>query len=276
MFANNSLSSVLDTGKSTETLFTQCVATSSHKRTNVDIIYLQTKGGQVQRNRCQSLCIRGIMVRSKNSVLSCLCLTMSSADGAMKASVCITEALLDPTTSHSEEPFDAPCLRLFEAKSYFDYLHAPGNEYLSARFQAAMGNFAASENSTVVPGGFPWETLPKEAKVVDVGGGLGSACEEIMKENPFLKFTVQDLPNVVEEAIAVSTLTSTLKSERIYSQVTRSTGIITTPRRSQTARSRFKHTTSSPLNPSRTQISSCSGISCMTGRTQRRSRFSND
>ena len=30
----------------------------------------------------------------------------------------------------------------------------------------------------------------KGTKVVDVGGGLGSACEEIMKKNPFLRFTV--------------------------------------------------------------------------------------
>ena len=214
--------------------------------------------------------------RIQYPLLGSLCLTVPSADDAMKASVCVTEALIDPATSHSEESSNAPCLRLFKTKSYFDYLYAPGNEYLSARFQAAMGNFAASENSTVVPGGFPWEALPKGTKVVDVGGGLGSACEEIMKENPFLKFTVQDLPNVVEEAIVVSTLTSTLISERMYSQVTRSTGITTTPRRSQTARSRFKHTTSSPLNPSRTRTCSCSGISYMTGRTQGRSRFSND
>lgn len=145
-------------------------------------------------------------------------LTRFSADDALKASACINETLRDPATSHSEEPSDAPCLRLFKTKSYFEYLHAPGNEYQNARFQAAMGNFAASESSTVVPGGFPWETLPKGTKIVDVGGGVGSACHEIMKKNPFLTFTVQDLPNVADEAIEVKLPKSTLILERIYSQ----------------------------------------------------------
>ena len=141
-------------------------------------------------------------------------ITLSAGD-ALKASTFIVDALLDPATSHSEEPSDAPCLRLFKTKCYFDYLHAPGNEYLNARFQAAMGNLAASENSTVVPGGFPWESLPRGTKIVDVGGGVGSACQEIMKKNPSLKFTVQDLPSVAEEAIAVSILTPALILEHL-------------------------------------------------------------
>jgi hypothetical protein len=137
------------------------------------------------------------------SIIGCPGLTKPSADDAMKASAFIIDSLLDPATSHSEEPSDAPCLRLFKAKSYFDYLYAPGNEYLKNKFQAVMGTLGTSENSTVLPGGFPWETLPKGTKVVDMGGGVGSACREIMNNNPLLKFTVQDLPSVTEEAIAV-------------------------------------------------------------------------
>ena len=137
-------------------------------------------------------------------------LTIPSGNDALKASAFLTEGLLDPATSHSEEPSDAPCLRLFKTKSYFEYLHAPRNEYLNARFQAAMGNLASSESSTVVSGGFPWETLPKGTKIVDVGGGLGSATQEIVKKNPSLKFIIQDLPNVADEAIEVSVTTPTL------------------------------------------------------------------
>ena len=92
---------------------------------------------------------------------------------------------------------------MFKTKSYFDYLYAPGNEYLGVRFQAAM-SVVSSDSETVVSGGFPWETLPKGTKVVDVGGGVGSACREIMKKNPLLKFTVQDLPTVAEQATEVS------------------------------------------------------------------------
>ena len=123
----------------------------------------------------------------------------------MKSAAFITDALLDPITSHSEETSDSPCLRLFKTKSYFDYIYAPGNEYLGVRFQASMGHLASSESSTVVSGGFPWETLSEGTRIVDVGGGIGTACHEIMKKNPLLKFTVQDLPNVCDQAIAVRT-----------------------------------------------------------------------
>lgn len=131
-----------------------------------------------------------------------------SSDDALKASACIRDAMLDPATSHSEEPSEAPCVRFFKSKSYFDYIYTPGNEYLGVRFQAAM-RAASSVSETVVPGGFPWETLPKGTKIVDVGGGVGSACHEIMKKNPLLKFTVQDLPTVTEQATAVSTYPNT-------------------------------------------------------------------
>lgn len=139
----------------------------------------------------------------------------------MKASAFISDALLDPATGHSEEPSDAPCLRLFKTKNYFEYIHSPGNEYLNARFQAAMSSVAISERSTILPGGFPWESLARGTKIVDVGGGIGGACQEIMKENPFLKFTVQDLPNVANEAIEVSGLTpASILLERAHKELT--------------------------------------------------------
>ena len=97
-------------------------------------------------------------------------------------------------------------MRVFKAKSYFEYLYAPGNEYQRTRFHVSMGNLASSELSTALPRGFPWETLPKGTKIVDVGGGIGSACHEIIKKNPLLEFTIQDLPHVIGQATEVSTL----------------------------------------------------------------------
>jgi len=154
-------------------------------------------------------------VRSAGLVLGYLQLTRRSTDDTMKGSTSLTDALLDPTTSHSEEPSDSPCLRILKTKSYFDYLYAPGNEYQSVRFQVTMDHGASSDNSTVISGGFPWESLPEGTKIVDVGGGVGSACQEIMKKNPLLKFTVQDLPSVIEQANAVSSSTSMSPFERI-------------------------------------------------------------
>ena len=103
----------------------------------------------------------------------------SSTDDAMKTSAFIADGLLDLAISLSEEPSDVPSLRLFRTRSYFDYIYAPGNEYLEAGFEDA-----SAESETVVPGGFPWETLPKGTKIVNVGGGVGNACREITRKNP--------------------------------------------------------------------------------------------
>ena len=148
--------------------------------------------------------VRGSGVRSAGPVSGYLELTRRSTDDGMKGAAFLTDALLDPITSHSEEASNAPCLRVFKTKSYFDYLYSPGNEYRGVRLQATMANLEPGESSAVFPGGFPWETLSEGTKIVDVGGGIGTACQEIMKKNPLLEFTVQDLPNVKEQAIAVS------------------------------------------------------------------------
>ena len=217
---------------------------------------------------------RGNNVRSAYPALVYCRLTERSTGDTMKSAAFITDALLDPATSLSEDTSASPCLRLFKAKSYFDYLYAPGNEYIAVRFQAAMGHAASFNNPTVVAGGFPWETLSEGTMIVDVGGGSGTACQEIMKKNPLLKFTVQDLPSVAEGAIAVSTSTSISTLDPIYRQGTRSTGTDMSPRQSETARLRFKHMIFSLRNQSKTQTYSCSGTSSTTGRTQRRSRSS--
>ena len=182
---------------------------------------LQTKDGQVQGGWNEELCTCGIVVGLVSLMLDYLAPIKFSADDCMKASAFLTDALIDPKTSHSDEPLGSPYLRLYEAKSYFDYLFAPGNEYQGARFHAAMGSFVSSEGSVVAPGGFPWETLPKGARVVDVGGGIGSACHEIMKKNPLLKFTIQDLQNAVDQAIAVSTFAPTSMSKCTFQHCTR-------------------------------------------------------
>jgi len=129
----------------------------------------------------------------------CSFVEMITSD-SMKCAAFIADVLLDPATSHSEDTSASSCLRVFKA-DYFDRAHAPGNEYIAARLQAAMSSAASAESSAVVPGGFPWETLSEGTMIVDVGGGHGTACQGIMKKNPLVKFTVQDLPSVVEGAI---------------------------------------------------------------------------
>ena len=48
--------------------------------------------------------------------------------------------------------------------------------------------------------GFPWDSLRDGAKVVDVGGGVGSACMMVATKHPKLNFVIQDRPNVINQA----------------------------------------------------------------------------
>jgi O-methyltransferase domain len=48
--------------------------------------------------------------------------------------------------------------------------------------------------------GFPWESLDAGSIIVDVGGGVGMVSVEIAKKFPDLKFIVQDLPDVTNQA----------------------------------------------------------------------------
>lgn len=51
---------------------------------------------------------------------------------------------------------------------------------------------------------FDWNTLPTDALVVDVGGGLGFSCKTILKAYPKLRCIVQDIPTVIDDGIKVS------------------------------------------------------------------------
>lgn len=52
--------------------------------------------------------------------------------------------------------------------------------------------------------GFKWETLPQDALIVDVGGGVGSTALQIAKATPHVKIVVQDRASVIKDATIVS------------------------------------------------------------------------
>lgn len=51
---------------------------------------------------------------------------------------------------------------------------------------------------------FDWQSLPQDAIVVDVGGGIGTSALTLARTHPHLKIVVQDIPNVVEEGRKVN------------------------------------------------------------------------
>ena len=53
---------------------------------------------------------------------------------------------------------------------------------------------------------YDWKSLRANSLVVDVGGGVGTACLAVAKEFPSLKFVIQDRQPVVEAGIEVHIL----------------------------------------------------------------------
>jgi len=47
--------------------------------------------------------------------------------------------------------------------------------------------------------GFDWKSLPQDALVVDVGGGVGSSSLQLLKQYPQLRFVIQERPKVIED-----------------------------------------------------------------------------
>ncbi|KAK4500835.1 hypothetical protein PRZ48_009027 [Zasmidium cellare] len=74
----------------------------------------------------------------------------------------------------------------------------------AARFKGAMSfheHFPGLERTFTVDG-FDWASLPENATVVDIGGSHGGMSVDLAKAFPKLKFVVQDLPEVIDEASA--------------------------------------------------------------------------
>lgn len=58
---------------------------------------------------------------------------------------------------------------------------------------------------------YPWESLPADTTICDVGGGTGHATVVLLKACPQLKYVVQDLPGVIEQGKEASTADSLAK-----------------------------------------------------------------
>lgn len=164
VFANNKLSSLLDTSKTVEE-------------------------------------IRADPVNKHTGTPGVAALLEHTTDEVMKASAYLTEVLYDPVKKSSEEPQHAPLARAFNTnKTYFDWLEEPGNEHRLKRFSVAMEGSAKINSSDAILAGFKWDSLSPKSLVVDVGGGTGHISMKIAQKNKGLRFVVQDRPHVIEQA----------------------------------------------------------------------------
>ncbi|EJD43680.1 O-methyltransferase [Auricularia subglabra TFB-10046 SS5] len=162
VFANNRLSSTLDTGKSLAQL-------------------------------------RADPVNKHQGTLGFAALVEHCTDEMFKTSAYMTEVLTDPATAKSEEPDQTPVQRAFRTKlTYWDWMDLPENEHVLKRFGMAMVAAKLVSPPNTILEAFKWDSLPKGATVVDVGGGVGSVTHILAEKYPDLRYVVQDRAKTIE------------------------------------------------------------------------------
>ncbi|KAF8506141.1 S-adenosyl-L-methionine-dependent methyltransferase [Hysterangium stoloniferum] len=182
IFANNRISSFIDTGKSVEEILADPAA--KYDNTNGMAAFVDMAG-----------------------------------DEMFKASAYLTEAYTDSKTKHSSEPSQAPFRRALSVDlPFFQWLESTNRV---RRFGVAMKGTAQWEAPDAILHGFPWASLlPGNNLMVDVGGGIGSLALQIAKAHPNIRMIIQDRPKVIGlgEGLWKAELPDALTSGRVQFQ----------------------------------------------------------
>ncbi|KAH9042198.1 S-adenosyl-L-methionine-dependent methyltransferase [Lactarius pseudohatsudake] len=161
VFANNRLSTVLDTGKPVEELIF-----------NPESKHIETFG----------------MTSYIELVL----------DEGFKSSSYLTETLLDPEFGHATEPTKTALNKALGIEGdMWSWFEGPGNGLRLARFGASMTGLKNMSSQDTLLDGYGWEKLPPGSLVIDVGGGVGPQSLTLARRHPNLRFVVQDREAVI-------------------------------------------------------------------------------
>ncbi|EJD00229.1 S-adenosyl-L-methionine-dependent methyltransferase [Fomitiporia mediterranea MF3/22] len=123
------------------------------------------------------------------------------ADECLKSGAYLVEAMTEPDTKFSDEPNCAALQKAMKTtETLFEYYDRPTEQFRRKRFAIVMTTANRMHTPESILAGFDWATLPEDGIVVDVGGGLGHVSLEIAKAHPRLRIVLEDRPLVVEEA----------------------------------------------------------------------------
>ncbi|KAI9066884.1 S-adenosyl-L-methionine-dependent methyltransferase [Trametes sanguinea] len=185
VFANNRISSVIDSGKSLATL-----------RDAPGTKYANTNGGAAFVGMCTEDMFHSITYLRE--------WLLPSKDKSAKAAT----------------PFN---LAYNTDEGYYSWLEHPENAGKLARASGAMSAARIMEGGVSIADKsvYPWDTLPQNSVVVDVGGGIGSVSVQLAKPYPHLRLVVQDLQKTIDLAPKIwgSTHKDLFDSGRVSYQV---------------------------------------------------------
>lgn len=120
-------------------------------------------------------------------------------DEIMASSAKLSEAVLDEKLGPSRSPDHTAFAKAFDCNVFAYYQSDEGRER-GLRFNRAMIGTSAITGAGQIADLFPWDKLPKGARLCDVGGGRGHVTLGILKKHSHLRAAVQDLPEVVKDA----------------------------------------------------------------------------
>ncbi|THU80378.1 S-adenosyl-L-methionine-dependent methyltransferase [Dendrothele bispora CBS 962.96] len=122
-------------------------------------------------------------------------------DETFKAAAYSWETLSDPEMGKSSEPNASPFNKVHNTKeTLFSFYERPDQASRRKRFGIAMQGVEKMQPPTIIPNAYAWNQLPSGSVVVDVGGGVGTACLALAEKFPHLKLVVQDLPGIIDGA----------------------------------------------------------------------------
>ncbi|KAH9994290.1 S-adenosyl-L-methionine-dependent methyltransferase [Russula vinacea] len=163
VFANNRLSSALDTGKSVEELLAS--PESKHIGTFGMTSYIE---------------------QSRPS---------------FKTSSYFTETLLDPEFGHAYEANKTAFNKAYNVnEDIWSWMERPENRLHLVRFRASMNGLKNACPAYAILEGYDWELLPEGSLVVDVGGSVGAQSLTLAKHYQQLRFVIQDRESVLGDA----------------------------------------------------------------------------
>ncbi|KAL1728170.1 S-adenosyl-L-methionine-dependent methyltransferase [Schizophyllum commune] len=166
VFANNRLSSVLDTRKSVQDMQADPVEHFTGSQGIGSYIYKLT-------------------------------------DADLKSAANLSETLKDPDYGNEDIGEKSALSYTFKTPlGMYDWFEQAGNERRLACFSDAMRAQITSLQppNAVVLEGFDFSALAPGSKVVDVAGGIGHVTMAIAKQYPELRFVIEERPAVIEQA----------------------------------------------------------------------------
>ncbi|TFK84126.1 S-adenosyl-L-methionine-dependent methyltransferase [Polyporus arcularius HHB13444] len=200
VFANNRLSALVDSGKTPEEL--RAAPEKKYDGTDGLAAFVAMCGDEFFKSSAYMADALLPWTERATSLRK-----LSNKDGAGATSLTVREP-----------KYETPFSFAFRTElGYFDWMELPENKGRLAEFGRAMTGarlWEVAEN-VVDSAAFPWNELPKDSVVIDVGGGVGSTSVVLANAYPHLRFVVEDRKQVVD--IAPSIWGSTQHAELLAS-----------------------------------------------------------